>query len=345
MNLRSILVCCSLLWGCTVAAEGDETEPEGGGGAAGTGGDVAQNGGGVPIGGEGGGPQGGAPAGGGGAGLVGDPCDVDGNPGVCVDVSECVIEGWAPVPGHCPGPADIQCCVELAEGECDPTATPFPNAGLSEAVGSGGCPDGMALVEDFCVDRFEAFLVRLIDDGPVSPYFNPGNTAVRAQSAAGAIPQGYITGVQAAEACENAGKRLCSDAEWLRACQGPASDTYPYGDTLMLGTCNDHRDQHPVVEYFMSTEDWIWSELGHPCINQLPNGLAPAGDYAGCESFEGLFDMMGNLHEWTSNPAGTFRGGFYVDTVVNGPGCLYATTAHDVGHWDYSTGFRCCADP
>jgi hypothetical protein len=53
---------------------------------------------------------------------------------------------------------------------------------------------------------------------------------------------------------------------------------------------------------------------------------------------------MGNLHEWTSDPEGTFRGGFYVDTVINGPGCLYRTTAHDRAHWDYSTGFRCCAD-
>ena len=57
-----------------------------------------------------------------------------------------------------------------------------------------------------------------------------------------------------------------------------------------------------------------------------------------------MLDMMGNLHEWTANPAGTFRGGFYVDTTVNGEGCLYDTTAHDVLHWDYSTGFRCCAD-
>jgi hypothetical protein len=53
--------------------------------------------------------------------------------------------------------------------------------------------------------------------------------------------------------------------------------------------------------------------------------------------------MMGNLHEWTSDAAGTFRGGFYVDTVVNGNGCLYRTTAHDTAYSDYSTGFRCCA--
>ena len=61
-------------------------------------------------------------------------------------------------------------------------------------------------------------------------------------------------------------------------------------------------------------------------------------------SAEGVYDLMGNLHEWTADPAGTFRGGFYVDTVINGNGCSYVTTAHAVTHWDYSTGFRCCAD-
>jgi hypothetical protein len=54
---------------------------------------------------------------------------------------------------------------------------------------------------------------------------------------------------------------------------------------------------------------------------------------------------MGNLHEWTADPNGTFRGGFYADTAINGEGCLYATTAHNRSHWDYSTGFRCCAAP
>ena len=36
---------------------------------------------------------------------------------------------------------------------------------------------------------------------------------------------------------------------------------------------------------------------------------------------------------------------FYVDAVRNGPGCLYTTTAHALPYHDYSTGFRCCADP
>ena len=45
------------------------------------------------------------------------------------------------------------------------------------------------------------------------------------------FPQSNISGVQAQQACEGAGKRLCTDAEWLRACRGAADNIYPYGDT------------------------------------------------------------------------------------------------------------------
>jgi sulfatase modifying factor 1 len=201
---------------------------------------------------------------------------------------------------------------------------------------------------DVCIDRHEAALVELDGVGALvgswSPYVNPGSTRVRAVSLRGAVPQGHISQVQAASACAEAGKRLCSDVEWLRACQGSAATTYPYGDAKQPGVCNDARALHPAIEYFGTAEAWIWSELGNACITQIPASLDITGQNAGCVSEDGALDMMGNLHEWTADPAGTFRGGFFVDTAINGPGCLYKTTAHDVTHHDYSTGFRCCAD-
>ena len=263
--------------------------------------------------------------------------------GVCESVAEC-LDDYAPVPGPCAGPAEIQCCIYTG-GVCNPDAGPEPNVGLEEAPGVGGCPPGMIPVTTFCIDRYEASLMYADSGVPFSPYVNPGTIPVRAVSIAGAVPQGYIDQLQAGDACAAAGKRLCTDPEWLRACQGPAATTYPYGDTLEPGVCNDARAVHPAIEYFGTTADWIWSELGNACLNQLHDSLDPAGANPGCVTDEGAFDMMGNLHEWTDDPAGTFRGGYYVDTVLNGPGCLYATTAHNVYHWDYSTGFRCCADP
>lgn len=203
----------------------------------------------------------------------------------------------------------------------------------------------MLVVTDFCVDDFEASLVRVDDGSPWSPYVNPGAVAVRAVSVAGAVPQAYINQQQALAACTNAGKRLCTDSEWLRACRGPSNSTYPYGPARVDGTCNDHRDVHPAVEYFETTEAWIFSEIDNACLDQLPDSLAPAGAYSACVAADGAHDLMGNLNEWTAAAAGTYRGGYYVDTRINGDGCSYATTAHDVTYWDFGTGFRCCADP
>lgn len=231
---------------------------------------------------------------------------------------------------------------------CDGMLPPYVNLDFAEQPGDVGCLPGMARVDNFCIDRYEAIVVKQdANDGwvPFSPYDHPsGGDVFLALSISDAVPQGHISQIQAADACLMAGKRLCSDNEWLRACQGAATTTYPYGNALEPGRCNDERICHPVPQYFESAENWVWSELGHPCIGQLPQGLATTGNYGDCRGAENVFDMMGNLHEWTSDPAGTFRGGFYLDTVLNGSGCYYATTAHDVSHHDYSTGFRCCGD-
>ena len=286
---------------------------------------------------------------------IGQPCAVQGRAGTCQRVAACVGD-QQPTPGHCPGPSDIQCCTPKptqptptptpTPGTCDPAAMPRPNEGLVEAPGLDGCPSGMVRVTTFCVDRYEASLVEDLPDGRVtswSPFFNPGTRALRAVSIAQAIPQGYISGDQADAACRRAGKRLCTSAEWLRACQGPQGWTYPYGATLRAGLCHDSRAKHPVVEYFNSTDPSIWSKLGHPCINQQADTALPGDARPGCVSAEGAYHMMGNLHEWVADASGTFRGGFFADTTRNGPGCLYRTTAHNRQHWDYSTGFRCCA--
>ena len=234
-------------------------------------------------------------------------------------------------------------------GPCDPAARPLPNEGLSEADGVGGCPAGMVPVETkkpYCVDQYEASLELVGDGGKTtswSPYVNPGRERVRAVSLADSVPQSAISQVEATRACKAADKHLCTDAEWLRACQGSEGTTYPYGKTLEPGVCNDHRAQHPAIQYYGASDSSIWSKLDNPCINQQADSLARTGANSGCVSQAGAFDMMGNLHEWTANPSGVFRGGYYADTVKNGPGCRYATSAHAVGYQDYSTGFRCCA--
>lgn len=205
-----------------------------------------------------------------------------------------------------------------------------------EDTDTGPCLSGMAHIDGFCIDRWEAQLANQ------SPYEVPdGGTAL---SAAGIIPQGYISAEVAETTCQAAGKRLCTSPEWLRACQGPEEMTYPYGNSYLPSACNEGREQHPVLELFGSATDWSSRQMNDARLNQLPNTLDSTGTNAACMSVEGVYDLHGNLHEWVADADGTFRGGFYVDAKINGAGCLYRTTAHGRTYHDYSTGFRCCAD-
>lgn len=215
------------------------------------------------------------------------------------------------------------------------------------------CPMEMALVDGrVCVDRWEGSLVERSGGGAWSPFMSVdgSESRVRAISRPNVIPQGYISGEQAAQACRASGKRLCTAGEWESACRGPGRTQFPYGEARQSGTCNDDiRAVHPVVEVVASlglgSQDLWRDAMNNPLINQLPSSLLKTAERVECTNAYGVFDMVGNLHEWVDDPSGTFRGGFYMDTTHNGDGCSYQTTAHNFRYHDYSTGFRCCMDP
>ena len=223
----------------------------------------------------------------------------------------------------------------LSTAPSSPAAVETGDTGMPLA--SGPCPVGMVHLDTFCIDAWEA---HLLDASP----FDVPTTGVAA-TAPGVVPQGYISGDVAEAACEAAGKRLCTSDEWLAACQGAASRTYPYGEDYDPSVCNDTRSQHPIVELFGDEASWLPDQMNDPRLNQLPDSLQPAGSYPDCVTPEGVYDLHGNLHEWVADAEGVFRGGFYVDAVINGAGCSYRTSAHGRGYHDYSTGFRCCAAP
>ena len=218
------------------------------------------------------------------------------------------------------------------------------------------CPADMAAIgRSYCIDVYEASLVQEMPDGTEQPWpyyerLRPG-VVVRAVSEAGVFPQGYVSGVQAREACERSGKRLCTPGEWKSACMGPKKTMFPYGDKREVGRCNDNG--RSAMHFFNPQLDddpdhrWMWGYAGNmvdPRLNQLEGTLTRTGERSGCTNDYGVYDMVGNLHEWVDDPDGTFQGGYYLDTHLNGDGCYYRTTAHPMSHLDYSTGFRCCAD-
>lgn len=227
----------------------------------------------------------------------------------------------------------------------------LPSREGAQAKGKG-CPAGMASVLGrFCIDKYEASTLEVLGKGKKtrthSPYVPVDGLKVKAVSRKGVVPQGHISRDQAEAACENAGKRLCTDEEWVTACKGKRPTTFPYGNDRKAGVCNDSGVSSFNAYYGVSgaeapREAYTWANMNDPRLNQMKGTLAKTGAYKKCKNGFGVHDMVGNLHEWTANPKGTFRGGYYLDTRQHGDGCDYKTTAHKPTYYDYSTGFRCC---
>ena len=210
-------------------------------------------------------------------------------------------------------------------------------------LASAPCPSSMAHVGTSCVDKYEASLVEILEGGheaPFSPYAAPNGHNVRAVSSRGVIPQAHISMNEAKRACAASNKRLCRAAEWKNACKGPDATRYPYGDKRVAGACVDTNRKSPMN--VLHGGERSSKTMNDPLANQQNNTVEATGSAASCTNGYGVQDMVGNVHEWTDD--GAFRGGYYLDTKLNGEGCDYKTTAHARDYYDYSTGFRCCAD-
>jgi formylglycine-generating enzyme len=207
------------------------------------------------------------------------------------------------------------------------------------------CPDGMVNVDDaYCIDTYEASIVEVGNDGieRLHSYYLPvPERSYKAVSMKGALPQAYISHDEAEFACKAANKRLCKRWEWKQACRGSVEQHFPYGDTHIPKTCNDHGDS-PLRRIYGDKPPRTWQSMNNPALDKLPGTVAVTGSHAACRSDYGTYDMVGNLHEWTAE--GPFVGGYFLDVTQNGEGCEYQTVAHNKDYHDYSTGFRCCAE-
>lgn len=257
--------------------------------------------------------------------------------------------------------------VLAGDGEARPTGA---------VAGSGRCPTEMVdVASGFCIDRFEATLVDAAQSRPISPYFAPSRAealgalrmfedkrpadappfptlppwqreesyGARAESKQGTVPNGYVSGLAAAKACEAASKRLCTLGEWQRACRGEQGRKFPYGERYEAGACNVGREAHPAHVLYGD------ASIHHldPRLNLVEGREGPllrrTGATPRCRSEwagDAVYDLVGNLDEWVAEPGGMFAGGFYARATSEG--CDARISQHPPEYYDYSVGVRCC---
>ena len=168
----------------------------------------------------------------------------------------------------------------------------------------------------------------------IDPYEQVITTSGKAQNAPGQPPS-QVSWYDAKGACAKAGKRLCSEQEWITACAGePAVDNnnnrwfsdddlegnmYPYGAYHSAGACHDQGDKY----------------TGRP----VASGSKPR-----CRTPAGVFDLTGNIGEWVNSEENraTLMGG--QNSSGEGARCNARSYGSGVGRRNHTTGFRCCAD-
>lgn len=135
----------------------------------------------------------------------------------------------------------------------------------------------------------------------------------------GVKPMSHISIYHAMDSCYTAGKRLCTTDEWSLACGGSYSWKYPYGDVYEPKAC--------------ATRD---------------TSVYRSGRRAECRGYFGVYDMSGNLAEWTNTRSKKNRaffnvmGGFW----ESGPqsSCFKPRYSYYPENRHNPVGFRCCKE-
>jgi formylglycine-generating enzyme required for sulfatase activity len=158
----------------------------------------------------------------------------------------------------------------------------------------------------------------------------------------GAYPIIAVTWVEAKAHCGSQGKRLCTEDEWTFACEGEEAVPYPTGYLRDEHACVIDRPWKLFDAAHLGARD---STLAKMEVDYLWQGEA-SGARPTCRSPSGVYDMTGNVDEWTSSVESEgfrsiLKGGYWGPVRAR---CRASTRAHDEDFYFYQQGFRCCAD-
>jgi hypothetical protein len=258
--------------------------------------------------------------------------------------------------GACADGGKMVCAANKASTMCDLSLPPDPVPGASasspelcngvdddcDGVVDNSMPSDPKRVLDDMVHithhALNFYIYKYEASRPDSTAAEGGISSARACSKASAQPWSHVTFAAATAACAASGLRLCTAAEWKAACEGstvptPPAESYPYGLNYDAAKCNGtNYDTMPG---------------GAIDNNQLASGAMNM-----CVSSDGLFDMSGNLKEWTNDMQGTvgsppeniyvLRGGSFESPQL-GLTCQTALSQASASTVLPNVGFRCCS--
>jgi formylglycine-generating enzyme required for sulfatase activity len=165
--------------------------------------------------------------------------------------------------------------------------------------------------------------------GAISIGVGPSAPAAGACSRAGVRPWHTVRWADAQAACEavpSPGWRLCRESELLRACEGEDGRDWTWGTIFDGAACNLRQ---------------VYQAPGAETSSEAPGGAFP-----GCVSQEGVFDLSGNLWEWTDAPTSYVGAGWRIVAERHHESDLVCT-ARGIAGVDFASadvGFRCCRD-
>lgn len=201
-------------------------------------------------------------------------------------------------------------------------AVGFPTLKTSTEVVKQACPDDMVYIERqnirFCIDRFE--------------FPNKENE----------YPASGISAPEAEQLCKDVGKRICSYDEWYQSCIGKSKQKFSYG-SYHKSVCNDNKSNWIPPDWSKMSNPLVWKEYVKTLYKADKIGSHPL-----CKSDEGVYDMLGNVREWTKSPntqyGYTIPASYWYGDMAHNLSCTYAITNHAASFASYEFGTRCCSN-
>jgi formylglycine-generating enzyme required for sulfatase activity len=199
-------------------------------------------------------------------------------------------------------------------------------------------PNHITICNRFASDKPECQVPRVPLDFCIDKYEYPNRL--------GEKPPVMLNFFEASQLCSALHKRLCYEREWVTACEGPLEKPFPYGYARSSALCNfDNRWVDPRLSRVYSKDP----EIQRAELERLDRSVA-SGQKPGCVSDYGVYDLTGNVDEWTLADYDRPREHARFSALKGGAwghvrnACRPVTTSHAPEFRYYFIGLRCCSD-